>query len=192
MKCNTSQPVRSADAFHLTAQSLASAWRPHDIGQLAATKVQRPGHGSRAASVAQHRPPAKRQSSTQNSCGHLLAHVFHLYIVTCEQREELQGLLEENQVESIKHFPINHQEPCRDISRDPQGLGSSESHASISISLPSHPQMAGSDIAAVIAAVNSIQGVWRNIMSHYFDSLFPPQGLALHMSMKRHVGAYTL
>jgi hypothetical protein len=32
-------------------------------------------------------------------------------------------------------------------------------------------------------------------MEHYvtlFDSLFLPQGLALHMSMERHAGVYTL
>ena len=87
------------------------------------------------------------------------AHVFHLYVVTCENRDALQAHLEQNQVQSHIHYPIpiHHQEPCRDIARDPQGLVNSDHHASICLSLPCHPQMTDSDIAAVIATVNSFQ-----------------------------------
>jgi dTDP-4-amino-4,6-dideoxygalactose transaminase len=68
--------------------------------------------------------------------------------------------LEHSQVQSHIHYPIpiHHQEPCRDIARDPQGLVNSERHAAICLSLPCHPQMTDSDITAVIAAVNSFQG----------------------------------
>jgi dTDP-4-amino-4,6-dideoxygalactose transaminase len=37
-------------------------------------------------------------------------------------------------------------------------LANSESHAAMCLSLPCHPQMPDSDIAAVIAAVNSFEG----------------------------------
>jgi dTDP-4-amino-4,6-dideoxygalactose transaminase len=86
-----------------------------------------------------------------------LAHVFHLYVVTCKQRDELQAHLKQCQVQSHIHYPIpiHYQEPCRNIARDPQGLGNSERHAAICLSLPCHPQMTDSDIAEVIAAVNS-------------------------------------
>ena len=89
-----------------------------------------------------------------------LAHVFHLYVVTCEQRDELQAHLQQNQVQSHIHYPIpiHHQEPCRDIARDPQGLGNAERHAVACLSLPCHPQLMEADIAAVIAAVNSFKG----------------------------------
>ena len=88
------------------------------------------------------------------------AHVFHLYVVTCEQREELQAHLEQNQVQSHIHYPIpiHHQEPCLGMARDPQGLGNTDRHAAICLSLPCHPQMTEGDIAAVIAAVNSFRG----------------------------------
>ncbi|MFA6901884.1 MAG: DegT/DnrJ/EryC1/StrS family aminotransferase [Gallionellaceae bacterium] len=88
-----------------------------------------------------------------------LAHVFHLYVVTCEQRDELQTHLEENQVQSHIHYPIpiHHQEPCLDIALDPQGLENSDRHAAICLSLPCHPHMTDSDIATVIAAVNSFK-----------------------------------
>ena len=89
-----------------------------------------------------------------------LAHVFHLYVVTCEQRDALQAHLQQNQVQSHIHYPIpiHHQEPCRDVARDAQGLRNSDRHAAICLSLPCHPQMTDGDIAAVIAAVNSFQG----------------------------------
>lgn len=88
------------------------------------------------------------------------AHVYHLFVITCEQRDALQGHLLQNQVQSLIHYPIpiHKQEPCRDIARDPQGLGQSERHAEKCLSLPCHPQMTDSDVDVVIAAVNAFQG----------------------------------
>ena len=88
-----------------------------------------------------------------------LAHVYHLFVIICEQREALQSHLQAHQVQSLIHYPIaiHKQEPCLDISRDSNGLTNCEHHASTCLSLPCHPQMTDSDIAAVIAAVNSFQ-----------------------------------
>jgi dTDP-4-amino-4,6-dideoxygalactose transaminase len=87
------------------------------------------------------------------------AHVYHLFVVTCEQRDALQVHLQQHQVQSLIHYPIpvHMQEPCKDVSRDPQGLGYSERHAATCLSLPCHPQMSDNDIAAVILAVNSFR-----------------------------------
>lgn len=88
------------------------------------------------------------------------AHVYHLFVVTCEQRDHLQAHLQNNQVQSLIHYPvpIHRQEPCRNIACDPQGLGNSEMHAARCLSLPCHPQMTDNDIASVISAVNSFKG----------------------------------
>ncbi len=88
------------------------------------------------------------------------AHVYHLYVIACEQRDQLQAHLQQHQVQSLIHYPvpIHKQEPCSDIARDPHGLSNSERHAAICLSLPCHPQMSDNDIALVIAAVNSFQG----------------------------------
>lgn len=87
------------------------------------------------------------------------AHVYHLFVVTCDQRDALQVHLQEHNVQSLIHYPIpiHKQEPCRNISRDPCGLSHSERHAAACLSLPCHPQMTDSDIASVIAVVNSFQ-----------------------------------
>lgn len=88
------------------------------------------------------------------------AHSFHLYVVTCEKRDELQAHLLRNQVQALIHYPIpiHQQTPCLDVARDPHGLRNSEHHAAVCLSLPCHPQMTDGDISTVISAVNSFQG----------------------------------
>lgn len=85
------------------------------------------------------------------------AHVFHLYVITCEYRDELQRYLSENEIQSLIHYPIpiHKQEPCLTIARSPHGLGNSEKHAAICLSLPCHPQMKDTEIKKVIETVNS-------------------------------------
>jgi dTDP-4-amino-4,6-dideoxygalactose transaminase len=87
------------------------------------------------------------------------AHVFHLYVITCEHRDELQVHLNDNQIQSLIHYPIpiHEQEPCLHISRSPHGLANSEQHAATCLSLPCHPQMKDVEIEKVIEIVNSFQ-----------------------------------
>ena len=52
------------------------------------------------------------------------AHIYHLVIVACERRDELQVHMQLYQVQSLIRYPlpIHMQQPCLDIARDPQGL----------------------------------------------------------------------
>lgn len=88
------------------------------------------------------------------------AHVYHLFVVACEQRDALQMHLHQHQVQSLIHYPIpvHLQEPCKHIARDPQGLRNSELHALTCLSLPCHPQMTENDMEIVISAVNAFHG----------------------------------
>jgi dTDP-4-amino-4,6-dideoxygalactose transaminase len=83
-------------------------------------------------------------------------HVYHLFVVTCDQRERLSGFLADRGVASLIHYPVpvHHQLPCRDIRRDPQGLEAAERHAGRCLSIPCHPQMSDADVAHVTQAVN--------------------------------------
>lgn len=85
------------------------------------------------------------------------AHVYHLYVVTCHNREALQLHLKAKQIQSLIHYPIpvHHQIPCRNMLRDPNGLSYSEQHANNCLSLPCHPRMDDWQVEAVISAVNS-------------------------------------
>lgn len=87
------------------------------------------------------------------------AHVYHLYVITCKQREALQSHLHKN-IQALIHYPIciHQQGPCISIKCDPLGLRNSELHAATCLSLPCHPQMSDADVATVITAVNSFQG----------------------------------
>jgi len=88
------------------------------------------------------------------------AHAFHLFVVTCETREQLQEHLQSCGIQALIHYPIpvHHQLPCLDLARDPEGLHHTEHHANTCLSLPCHPQMSADDVASVIAAVNSFSG----------------------------------
>jgi dTDP-4-amino-4,6-dideoxygalactose transaminase len=88
------------------------------------------------------------------------AHVYHLYVVLCEQRAALMEHLKAQGVQSLIHYPVpvHHQEPCRSIRRDPRGLESSEAHAATCLSLPCHPQMSDAAVQAVVDAVNGFRG----------------------------------
>ncbi len=89
-----------------------------------------------------------------------LSHVYHLFVVVCDMRDKLQAHLQAHGVQSLIHYPIpiHHQEPCRDILRDPQGLTNSEQHANTCLSLPCHPQMTDGQVNSVITAMNSFMG----------------------------------
>jgi dTDP-4-amino-4,6-dideoxygalactose transaminase len=88
------------------------------------------------------------------------AHVYHLFVITCKQRDALQTHLQNHQVQSLIHYPIpvHHQEPCLEILRNPHGLANSDLHAGTCLSLPCHPQMSKNDVSIVIEAVNSFRG----------------------------------
>ena len=88
------------------------------------------------------------------------AHVYHLFVVTCEQRDALQAHLQQHQVQALIHYPItvHRQEPCLNIARDPEGLHNSVIYADTCLSLPCHPQMTDNDVDIVISAVEAFRG----------------------------------
>jgi dTDP-4-amino-4,6-dideoxygalactose transaminase len=88
-----------------------------------------------------------------------IAHVYHLFVVTCEQRELLQSHLNSCGVQALIHYPIciHEQQPCINIARDPNGLYASERHAATCLSLPIHPQMSDENVTSVINAVNAFR-----------------------------------
>jgi dTDP-4-amino-4,6-dideoxygalactose transaminase len=85
------------------------------------------------------------------------AHVYHLFVVTCPQREALQAHLQAQGIQALIHYPVpvHQQLTGTKLKRDPNGLIESERHAAQCLSLPCHPQMSSRDIVHVINAVNS-------------------------------------
>ena len=87
------------------------------------------------------------------------AHVYHLFVILCVQRDALQKHLNDSGIQSLIHYPIpiHFQKRCKSMKRDPNGLLNSEIHADHCLSLPCHPQMSDQDVTDVIAALNSFQ-----------------------------------
>ncbi len=87
------------------------------------------------------------------------AHVYHLYVVTCPQRDALQAHLHSQGVQALIHYPVpvHQQIPCQALRRDPQGLKASENHAAHCLSLPCHPAMTDQDVLHVINSINSFE-----------------------------------
>lgn len=85
------------------------------------------------------------------------SHVYHLFVITTDHREELMRHLERHGVQTLIHYPISadHQEALKGIVTDPMGLSNTHLHARTCLSLPCHPQLTDIEIASVISAVNS-------------------------------------
>ena len=85
------------------------------------------------------------------------AHVYHLFVITCADRNALQSHLHGKGVQALIHYPVpvHHQGPCTSIARDPAGLPNAERHARQCLSLPCHPNLSESQIALVIHAANT-------------------------------------
>ena len=87
------------------------------------------------------------------------SHVYHLYVVTCLKREELQAYLNDHEIQSLIHYPVpvHHQPPLRDCRIDPAGLSASNKHAKTCLSLPCHPHMGEDEVNKVIQVINKFQ-----------------------------------
>lgn len=83
-------------------------------------------------------------------------HVYHLFVLRCTERDALSQHLRSKGVESLIHYPVpmHLQSPCSGITCDPAGLGESERHAQVCLSIPCHPQIEDDDISKVISAIN--------------------------------------
>ena len=86
-------------------------------------------------------------------------HVYHLFVVRCPERDRLSAHLKESGIESLCHYPVpvHIQEPCKSMTRDPDGLPHTERHAAQCLSLPCHPQLTDAEVTAVIDSVNAFE-----------------------------------
>ena len=87
------------------------------------------------------------------------SHVYHLFVLLCDERERFSAYLTEAGIANLAHYPIpvHKQPPCAEVRIDPAGLQVAERHAKTCLSIPCHPQMSGSNIARVIEVVNAFK-----------------------------------
>ncbi len=85
------------------------------------------------------------------------AHVFHLFPIRCEKRDELQKYLMENGIQTIIHYPIPpHKQECLKKWNN-LSLPVTEQIHNQELSLPISPVMSEEEIKEVVLFVNSFQ-----------------------------------
>ncbi len=87
------------------------------------------------------------------------AHVYHLFVLTCEKRDQFAAYLDGGGIQTLIHYPVpvHKQPPCEDIRRDKAGLSCAETHAATCISIPCHPQMSDEQVQHVINVINAFR-----------------------------------
>ena len=83
------------------------------------------------------------------------AHVFHIFPILCENRDELQRYLAENEVQTIIHYPIPpHRQECYKDWNDIKLPITERIHAE-ELSLPISPVISSHDINFIIELINN-------------------------------------
>ncbi|CAM4013384.1 dTDP-3-amino-3, 6-dideoxy-alpha-D-galactopyranose transaminase [Pseudomonas reidholzensis] len=83
------------------------------------------------------------------------AHVWHLFVVRCERRDELQRFLQEQGVQTLIHYPIPPHKQQAYAEYAALTLPLTEVIHEQVLSLPISPVMSEDDVKAVICAVNA-------------------------------------
>jgi dTDP-4-amino-4,6-dideoxygalactose transaminase len=87
------------------------------------------------------------------------SHVYHLFVICCNERDRLASHLKARGVETLIHYPVpvHYQPPCRNVRCDPLGLVEAERHAANCLSIPCHPFLSEAEVSSIIEAVNDFR-----------------------------------
>lgn len=88
---------------------------------------------------------------------HYKAHVWHLFVVRCENREALQQHLADKGIQTLIHYPIPPHQQQAYAQWSEQSYPQTEAIHQQVLSLPISPVMTDEHVAAVIAACNSFK-----------------------------------
>ena len=88
---------------------------------------------------------------------HDSAHVWHVFVIRCESRDELQKYLAKNGIQTIIHYPVPpHQQPAYKEWNELSYPISESIHAEV-LSLPIGPTMTMEDVNTVVQICNEFQ-----------------------------------
>jgi dTDP-4-amino-4,6-dideoxygalactose transaminase len=86
------------------------------------------------------------------------AHVYHLYVLSCDDRDGLRRHLMDNKVLAGIHYPVaahRHGTYASRVSLSAAGLETTDSVVDRILSLPIYPELPEADVGRVIDGVNS-------------------------------------
>ena len=83
-------------------------------------------------------------------------HVYHLFVITTQERDDLASYLKNKNINTLSHYPIpiHYQKSCLKVRIDPNGLNNAELHAKTCLSIPCHPQMNDHQTFEIIEVLN--------------------------------------
>mgnify|MGYP001231235436 CR=1 FL=1 len=84
------------------------------------------------------------------------SHVYHLYVVNCEKRDEFQQYLLDNNIQSLIHYPVpcHQQKAMQSIDFSFYNLDNTEKHSKSCVSLPCNPTITENEVAYIIEKIN--------------------------------------
>jgi dTDP-4-amino-4,6-dideoxygalactose transaminase len=84
-------------------------------------------------------------------------HIYHLYVIRCQRREELQKYLLENGIQTLIHYPVpvHLQQAYQDLNIKPGALPITEKYATEILSLPMYPELKDEDVFYVADKINA-------------------------------------
>jgi dTDP-4-amino-4,6-dideoxygalactose transaminase len=83
-------------------------------------------------------------------------HIYHLYVIRCQHRDELQQYLMKNGIQTLIHYPVpvHLQQAYQDLNIMPQSLPITEKYAGEILSLPMYPELKDDDVFYVADKIN--------------------------------------
>ena len=86
-------------------------------------------------------------------------HVYHLYVIRCEKRDELRSYLQDNGIGTQIHYPIpcHLQEGYKELRLTPGEFPVAESYAQQVLSLPNYPELTDEEIHYICEKINQFE-----------------------------------
>lgn len=83
-------------------------------------------------------------------------HIYHLYVIRCQERQQLQDFLFQQGIQTLIHYPVPvHLQPAYQDLKLPLGsLPITEKFAMEILSLPMYPELKDEDVRLVVAKIN--------------------------------------
>ncbi len=83
-------------------------------------------------------------------------HIYHLYVIRCQQRDELQKFLMENEIQTLIHYPVpvHLQQAYQDLNVKPGSLPITEQYAAEIVSLPMYQELTDDNVFYVADKIN--------------------------------------
>jgi len=83
-------------------------------------------------------------------------HIYHLYVIRCQGRDELQQYLMERGIQTLIHYPVpvHLQQAYLDLNIKPGCLPVTEQYADAILSLPIYPELKNDDCFYVADKIN--------------------------------------